>query len=288
MHHQYAIYGGEFVNEEDAIDFLNNLRSSLLWYSLIRNFGLRYPQTNSSVQLFDNEIPVSDNNTMHKIFTDNGWEVTHGSYDADKAYVVPQHLCLSRFETGHATIRMGLSSNQLQDTLEESFAFPQLTNLQDHPKLRLGIEIYASSSFEISVEAKFLTLIASLEATLESCKISEASKIAVVRAKVEIKAQLDQSIDSEKEELELLLQRVNGLVERSIGDKFRRQIADRGAGLLDTDNLPKALSSAYSIRSRLIHDGRVNQNDLQSHSNFIQQFVPAYFEREFRRVTGAL
>jgi len=288
LHYRYAIHGGEFEAVEKAKMHLENLRAALLWFSLKHQSGLRYPEQLSDARLYDEPNVISGDGAFQSLLRKRGWTVLHGDFDADKAMVLPQHLCLTRWETGKVGVHTGLNFERFAETLREAASFDHVSRLHEHPKLKLAIELYAVNHFEVSDEAKFLTLVGALEATLEDASIPTVSLEALDSATEAVRAHRDLASDASRADLEHLLQRLAGLKRRSIGDQFRRQIAARGAGLVDVDDLERSLTSAYETRSRLLHDGRTDSEKVRQGLLFLREFVPAYLSREFKVVAGAL
>lgn len=288
LHHRYAIHGGEFETVEEAKAQLDNLRAALLWFSLKHQSGLRYPEHISHARIYDEPKRISGDGALHSLLRKRGWTVIHGDFDADKAIVLPQHLCLTRWEAGKVGVHTDLDVEGFAETLREAVSFHHVSRLHGYPKLILGIELYAVNHFEVSDEAKFLTLVGALEATLEDESIPEASIEALDSATESVRAHLDRASDACRADLEHLLQRLASLKRRSISDQFRRQIATRGAGLIEVESLDQSLTAAYGTRSRLLHDGRADPERVRQDLKFLRQFVPAYLSREFRVIAGAL
>lgn len=288
LHYRYAIHGGEFGTVETAKAHLENLRAALLWFSLKHQSGLRYPDQLSDASIYDQPSTISGDGALQSALRKHGWTEVHGDFDADKAVLLPQHLCLTRWESGKVNVHTGLNFEQFAETLREAVSFDDVSRLHEHPKLKLAIELYAVNHFEVSGEAKFLMLVGALEATLEDAYVPEESIVALNSAAEAIRFHLDDAGDASRADLEHLLQRLMGLKKRSIGDQFRRQIAARGAGLVAIDELEYTLKSAYDTRSRLLHDGRTDPEMVRRGLVFLQKFVPAYLSRELKVVAGAL
>lgn len=288
LHYRYAISGGEFQSEDEARSHLLHLQASLLWFSLKHKTGLKYPEALSDVRLLEKEITISTETDFNSSLLKRGWTVVHGDYDADKAVVKPEHLCLTRWETGQMSVKMHQKVESFEASLQEAATFPAIGQLTVHPKLKLGIELYAANHFELSGQAQFLTLVAALEATLESEKVSETALGALKTATDAVQDALANSEEKEHEELKRLLDRIHGLKQQSISKRFQRQVADRGEKLNSYTNLEETLKSVYDTRSKLLHNGKADLERIRQGLGFLRDFVPEYLTHEFKRIAGAL
>jgi len=293
LHHRYAIHGGGFLSKLDAEAFLNDLRTSLLWFSLTHRLGLRYPETNSDCTIYEEPNQISPDNKFTSLLTKRGWTASHGDFNADQAVIKPEHLCLTRWETGRVSVRTDLALDRFVSAIAHANQLPNLRGLRDHPRTRLAIEVYASVQFESSDQAQFLVLVAALEATLESQKVSDPVLCAVEAATGAVQ-ELIESMGTEASDPEPIRQfitRLQSLKEASIAQKIRDQIAKNGGELepwKSSGNLEAHLKDVYSTRSRLLHDGTTDAERIKSGLAFLREFVPAYLVREFNRAASAL
>lgn len=293
LHHRYALHGGDFRSRNDAESFLSSMRSCLLWFSLLHRIGLRYPETNSECRLYDEPNKIALDNKFTSLLSKRGWTETHGDFDADKAVVKPEHLCLTRWEAGRVSVRTDLSLDRFISAIDQAHQMPTLPQLVANPKTRLAIEVYASAPFESSAQAQFLILVATLEATLVPQEV-EAPLAKAIEAAARTAATHLASANSDGLSNDLpgqLANRILGLKQVSITQQFRDQILTNAVDLepwKTSGTLEKDLKSVYSTRSRLLHDGTTDQERIKSGLAFLRDFVPAYLSEEFRRAASAL
>lgn len=293
LHHRYAIHGGEFSSHHEAEALLNSLRSSLLWVSLTHRLGLRCPEVISNCSFYEQPIKISSENKATSFLLERGWTEIHGDFNADEAIVKPQHLCVTRWEEGRCGVITGLAVDQFASTMDHAHQLRNLEGLGLHPKIRLAIEVYASAQFETSDQAQFLVLVAALEATLESQRVSDSVMRAIEAATAAVKG-MGNITDGDThvtDQTSQFLSRLQGLKEASIAQKFREQVAIKG-GELDPwksgGDLGNELKEVYNTRSRLLHDGTSEHERVKSGLAFLGEFVPAYLAKEFERVASEL
>jgi hypothetical protein len=81
--------------------------------------------------------------------------------------IIPEHKKLIREMMGRPTLIIGIGFANLVEALEEGLRYEKPDNVLTNRKLRLALEVYASSFFESSESARFLTLMTVLEALAE-------------------------------------------------------------------------------------------------------------------------
>lgn len=286
MQLRYVASLGPFDDAKDAEAGLERLCAALLWLSLELSVGLRYPKDRGTVQLYESPVPVPPTEPMAYIGRVTGWTEIDGSYDGDTPTIRPDHKRLTRFEPGQANITVGIGSPNFMSKIEEALRLPNISTVAANPKLRLAIELYASHRFEVSYSAKFIALVTALEALLADTPVSNASQDAVAAAEAAALSARDNYAKESDEwhDIERLLNRLRMLRNEAIGTSLRRFTAAaiiRNPGLGDKAETLMQLRDAYSLRSRLLHDGQVNSSDLARSFEFLQSFVPNLLRQLF-------
>jgi hypothetical protein len=60
------------------------------------------------MKLLDEPAPAPEKGMISAVMKFRGWAVSHGSYDADKEAIIPEHLNLVRWQMGAATVHTGI------------------------------------------------------------------------------------------------------------------------------------------------------------------------------------
>jgi hypothetical protein len=294
LQHLYSLSSGPFPSLEAAAIRLEELQASLLWLSLTRQVGVSYSKTLGEVTLYDSPKPLPGTEPLAYIGRVTGWTTIEGHYDADVAVIRPEHKRLTKWETGRASVVLGLTMDTFSEPLMEALSFKRLRDvIQDH-KLKLAIELFAAHRFELGENAQFITLVSALESLLPRKSISKASIHALDRAKASVKEMRD-ALNNPKSvewnEITHLLSRIGNLKYESIGITLRNfvlSVISRQPELGDPGHISSKLKNAYSIRSKLLHDGHYDTQAIGESLSFLRQFVPQLLIVLFREAADAI
>lgn len=288
----YSLTLGPFQSEAEATRALAKLGAALLWSSLFLGIGIRYAHLRGDVTFLDAPQLIPDSEPMAHIGRVTGWEATDGHYEAEHAIVRPDHKRLTRWEMGQATMTRGISSERLLASLEQALAFPKLDGVVANTKLTLATELYAGHLFELSENAQFISLVTALEALLPDVPIAQSAVVVLNQAIELILAARKQLAPNSPEwsDIDRLMSRVSKLKYEAIGTSLRRfadSVVQRNPELGEADAISEGLRKAYSVRSRLLHDGVSEQSVMRTHLNFLKTFVPGLLKVLFEEESGA-
>jgi len=288
----YSLTLGPFATEREALSGLDTVGAALLWASLVLGVGVQYAKERKPATLFDAPQPVADSEPMRFIRNVRGWEATDGHYEAEHAIARPDHKRLIRWEMGRATITVGIDSDNFLRCLEQALSFPNIRAVVANDKLRLAIELCAGYRFELSKNAQFIALVTALEAILPEADVSPAAMTVIDQAAELTRKTRDQQPRQSEQwtELNRLLSRVSQLKHEAIGTSMRRfaeSVILRNPELGDATMVTSSLREAYSTRSRLLHDGIIDQAAIGTQLGFLRDFVPRLLRVLFEEASGA-
>lgn len=277
LHHRYALTATPLPSEAAGRLYLAKLQAALLWFSLKRGSGVSYAREVASVKLWDAPIPLDANGL--DVGKSKGWVATDGTYDADKALVLPEYKRLVRFEMGQATVKQTYVADSIFAPIKEALSFPAPQQVAMDTKLKLAIELYAAHRFEVSDNAMFITVVTALEALLPSIELPEVGVAALDAAKDAVRKQRDkhQPDAAEWSAVSRLLSRIGNLSTESIGMTLRQfvsEVLERHPDIGDTDATLDALREVYDIRSTLLHEGTWDQHHIAVKLGWLREFVP--------------
>ncbi len=126
LHHHYALSSGPFPSEDAAAAHLDQLRASLLWLSLSYGVGVSYSKIIGDLELFGAPQPVAELDLVSQVARRVGWTATDGFYDADKALIRPDHKRLIRWESGQASVVLGITIESFFKSLSQTLSFASL------------------------------------------------------------------------------------------------------------------------------------------------------------------
>jgi len=292
LHHLYAISFGPFASVETATASLDRLRAAFLWLSLSCGVGVSYSRVVGDLTVFDTPKSVLEPGFFSDVAGTAGWTAIDGHYDADKALIRPDHKRLTRWEMGRATVTLNIGIENFFQTLRQALSFDGISRVAEHPKLRLAIELYATHRFELSDNARFISLVTTLESLLPDMKIPKCSLVALTQARAVVKETRERYPRDSPEWSAIghLLSRVSTLEDESIGMTLRNHVSSivsRHSELGNQTDVVKRLRDVYSARCVLLHEGRADDGRIKEHLSFLQEFVPRLLATLFRKVAEA-
>lgn len=287
----YALRVGTFPSKTEAEQFFSKLRAALLWTALRKHSGLRCPTNLKGLQVFDPPVRIAENSPIAKFAKKRGWSNLDGAYDANRAFLIPEHQRLIRSEMGVPRVVKRDTEESFTTPILEALEFPNVENVVHDERLRLAIEVYLSSFFEVSARSRFLQLVTTLEVLAPTGQVPEAARRLVGHLKNEAKLARDAAPEQSTERLamEALVSRVGNLAEQSIGQsiaQFVTSVLERFPDAGFPEHLVAKVKDVYGVRSRLIHDGHVDEVDLKR-CEWLGGFLTNALQRLFRSCSRA-
>ncbi len=280
----YALTVGPFDTQESAQRFFRLLRSAFLWASLKNALPISYPKALSEVTLFDHPKPIDPKSDWAEPLREVGWEATDGNYDAHKAVILPEAKRLPRWEMGGVRVMVGIAAASFVGRVAEALSFKAPENVVRDHKLQLAMDLYSAAFFEMSDGARFIRLVTVLEALTPGTDVSPLSQqtLDALTQRAEKEREQYPKGSDERKELDRLVGRVRELKREAIGQTLRDYIlpvVKRNADLGDPAEVKRRLREVYRHRSKLLHEGRIDEHALRDGLRFLRQFVPRLLER---------
>lgn len=279
LHFGYSISVGPFGSHEEARSYVSTVKACLLWVSLSYRIGISYPEGIADVALSNEPVTISEKSDLHAAAMAVGWRVSHGSYDADKIAIIPEHLNLWRIEGGRPVLKLGRPLSRFGELLGDSSASPAVSHISGDSRLQLAIELYNSCTFGLPLNARLVTLVTVLEAIIPSVEIPKHAQRCLKDAKTVIKAHRD-TLEKDSvgyHDIEHLLSRVGMLKWNSIGTALQAAIApvaNRDTALRQFADVSGNLRTTYDLRSALLHNGAADPDKVKESLKFLSDFVP--------------
>jgi hypothetical protein len=282
--HFCALTVGPFNTEDAAREFFSKLRSGLLWASLKNKAGIGYRKSIGDVKLYEEPITVTETGNLAFLLKSPGWMALDGDYKADQTVIRPEAKKLTRLEMGRGSVELGTPAPAFAECIAEALSFGSPESVLFDEKLSLAIELYSTSFFELSNNAKFIRLVTVLEALTPGSDVPKVCKVALTGAKNAVKeARKKHCVGSEERaNLDHLLSRLGSLREQAIGTSMRLYVSEvvrQNPDLGDAEEVSDKLRAAYEHRSRLLHDGHANEDAVREALTFLRDFLPKFLER---------
>jgi hypothetical protein len=278
-HYLYSLKVERFLTMDAAQNYLDKLIASLRWVSLKNKLGIRFPAEIHEPKMSDRPIIVSEKSNFYDIVNNKGWTVIDGNYDVDKLTIIPEHKKLMRWESGKATVTLGLNPENIFNDINEGISFQGLSNILSEKKLCLAIELYSAYQFEVSTTAKFIKLVTVIESLLPDLEIPDKVIPLLEKAKNFLKDERKaaKSRGDNTESIDRLMSRLGGLKRQSIGatmESFISNCLDDFPELGEKDVILPKLKELYNIRSSLLHDGEFEDSVLREGIEILAALVP--------------
>lgn len=271
----YSLTVGQFSAEAEARLWLSKLSAALLWMVLKFRVGLIFESTATDVMLHPEPVTIAPGSLIGDIAQSVGWREVDGFYHTDKTVIRPEHKKLIRGEVGRPTITSGIGLGKVVEALEEGLRYPTPEHGLANHKLRLAFEIYASSFFESSQSARFLTLMTALETLAEPASRPEPMADFVRSFVDQLQRRRDDLVGLCGEpEFKSLLGSLENLREKSISQKIRSLLQTTLTDTPESVHLSN-FSKIYRVRSRLVHEGLAVNTEIDAAISTLDILVPA-------------
>jgi hypothetical protein len=274
-HHFYSLTAGEFSSEAEALLWLRKFSVALLWIVVKFRLGLIFESTAEDMKLLETPITIAPDSSLARLANSAGWPDVDGFYSAAKTVIIPEHKKLIREMMGRPMLIIGIGFANLVEALEEGLRYEKPDNVLTNRKLRLALEVYASSFFESSESARFLTLMTVLEALAEPA-LRPGLIIDCVDGFIgQIQSQREGLVElCGVQEFDSLAGSLKHCREKSISQQIRSLLKARLAGTPEAVHIPK-FSHLYKIRGKLVHDGLSDDTEIRGAISTLDSLVPA-------------
>jgi hypothetical protein len=283
----YALTVGEFASESDAASWLSRVSVALLWLIVKSRFGLVFESVAEPVKLYDEAVAIAPDSPIAGLAAAAGWREVDGFYSADRTVIRPENKKLIRDLTGRPSVIVGVGLKNFIEALEVALQYPNPDGVLANRKLRLACEIYASSFFEGSRSARFLSLMTVLETLVDTAQRAEPLVSWVLDLVRQLQSRREHLVGlCGDAEFESLLGSLRSLSEKSIGQKIRSLLCDT---LADGTEATRAseFGRVYEIRSRLVHQGLSTDTEISNAISTLDVLVPKVLECLLLRAAGA-
>lgn len=279
----YALSVDGFASEEDANGALITLWSGLRWALLNANLAPSATLELSDVSYCDDPIAAAAN--LSKSFKANIEGPVDGLIDGSRPAVFPTAKKLRALTMGDATFIVGTPAVRLFQLLDEHSCFLSPAKPLADPKLQVALDLYSAYFSEVSSNARFLTLVMSLEAL--SSPINRPEPVLSLLKKwneevQEVKLQLTED-DERLSALDSLSKELLFKRESSIRSQIRSLVFNtlNSVGHSDAQEAAKVAVRIYDHRSKLVHDGTLDARVLADATSDAKSLVERVLRSRF-------
>jgi hypothetical protein len=289
--HVLEIYG--FSTEASARQFLAKLGAGLVWSRLKHRTAFSFNTQPSPIDYCEPPLPISESSDVYPVFARKGWNELDGHYYSNQTVIKPEHKRLAVWAMGRPRITSSIDAQDIATRVSEALEVPQVEKVLENPKLVLACELYSSSFFESSRNARFLTLVMALEALNTDQPVSASVRSTIdslhEQAK-EVRNRLGKG-DPSIEDFNNFLSRLGGLRTRSIRQGIRDLIVETlqlDPDISDAVSTAKEVSRIYGLRSTLLHTGYADEEAVKAATVQLEDVVPRVLSIRFSQAVGEL
>lgn len=260
-HYILKIFG--FSTEEEAKKGFNKARASLFWFGMNNFVGIDVSADLKGVNLASSPVAISDKEK--ELYKDKGWDFIEGNFIGTNPTILPEHKKIVGFYHGSVTITGDFNFSVFKASMIEAFSKNKSENIFNDEKLKLALEVFLSSHFEVGNRSKFILGITTLEILIGE---DQASKPVLDLISDFLKSLKETEGGFKKDQrvakdLMSLRGGLRGLRKKSIKQRIEKLVGENIIGdekVLDPLGFAKKISSLYQYRSNLLHLGVLDPN----------------------------
>jgi len=200
--------------------------------------------------------PIQTANNINKSFGGTLLNKVDALVDGDCVSIYPTDKEIRFLTGGQANLIIGTPADQVLDFITKGLNFSNADQILSDSRLNIAIELFRAYYFERSTNARFLTLVMVLEAIAPKDKKHKAALDLLSNWTTEtlkIKSTLSETSE-EYHALESLERELFFRQDASLRSSIRRLVLEN-AGI----DYAKDSVKIYDLRSKLVHDGAVDQ-----------------------------
>lgn len=276
-----------FPTEDAAKRYINNVWAGLMWVLLHRGLPPDAVFKPGKVVYQDDPYQAARNYGFKKpidAFLDGGQPAV---------YPTEKRICIET--AGQITPLQTYRAGDVLNFFREGVAFPESAEVINDAKLRVALELWGAYFTEASANARFLTLVMALETLATGIPRTQLVLGLLDKWKKEAE-ELGNSVEPESDDAISLDAVSRELLFRKV-DSIRRQIQMlvfttlQVNGDPDASEMAKSAVRTYDLRSRLVHEGKLESQELSKATadakHIVERVLRAQFVHKVQKVKGS-
>ncbi|MFO1252338.1 MAG: HEPN domain-containing protein [Inhella sp.] len=275
-----------FPSEADAKLFLVQARASFAWLLLQKGVAAEADLDPQPIRYFDDPVEAAAN--IGKSFGGKLWERVDTIIQGSQSAIYPSQKEVRVATALPVGVYTSIPVEHALEVLAQGAGRPDSHRVAEDNKLAVALALYGAYFTEHSAKARFLTLVMALEAlaaaTLKAPLALELidrwqNEVSILKADASRTAEDLASLESL--ERELLFRR-----EDSIRSQIRRLVLESLAPADDAAQSAREVLKLYDTRSRLVHEGTIDQNELDRATGRAKELVHRVLKARFETVVN--
>ena len=275
-----------FVSEADAKLFLVRARSSFAWLLLQKGVAAEVDLVPQAIRYFDDPFEAAAN--IGKSFGGRLWERVDTIIQGSQSAIYPSQKEVRVATASSLGVHTSIPVEHALKVLTEGAGRPNSHRVADDNKLAVALALYGAYFTEHSAKARFLTLVMALEAlaaaTLKAplaLELIDRWQDDISTLKADASRTAEELASLESLQRELLFRR-----EDSIRSQIRRLVFESLAPADDAAQSAREALKLYDLRSRLVHEGTLDQIELDSATGRTKELVLRVLKARFETVVN--
>lgn len=258
----YFLSVGEFPSEEAGRSFIPKLWAGLMWAVLHQGLSPDASLSPQEIKHHDDPSQAAENVSRSLGLA---IEKLDGILDGSRPAIYRTDKVVRVLTGQPVSLLLGFPPDKTVAFITEAVDLPFPERILADKKLKVALDLYNSFFREVSANARFLTLNMALEALAPSEPKHQSVVGAIDRWVEELKI-LQSPFDPYSDEWDAydsLIREVGFRKEKSIRSSIRALVSSvLKSSEPDADELSRQAVRLYDMRSRLVHDGHVEGEDL--------------------------
>jgi hypothetical protein len=259
---RYALELTGVPSADEAAVVLKRLCVGLLWTMLEQMTGIKFSYHPENFEYFDDPVKAGEN--FAKVFKFSAVEPVDAFIGSQAPAIYLSHKKIVRASGEDITMRLSYGRERFLNFIDQGASLNNFEKVLSDEKLRLAIELYGYSHFQVTPYARFLTLCTALEVIAPTPAVDPkiARQVDQWREQAYKKAEKAKPDSKAREDFTALAFRLGSLKKMSHRQRIKQYINDTLALAKDTDAkiIAKEAVSLYDFRGRIVHDGKINLN----------------------------
>lgn len=280
----YVLTATGFPSEADARKFLVQAQASFAWLLLQKGVAADVDLEPQDVRYFDDPVEAAAN--IGKSFGGRLWERVDTIIQGSQSAIYPSQKEVRVATAFPASVYTTIPAAHVLEVLAEGASRTASHRVAEDNKLAVALALYGAYFTEQSAKARFLTLVMALEAlalaTLKTPLVMELMghwRDEVTALKADRSRTVEELASLEALERELLFRR-----EDSIRSQIRRLVIETLTPADDAEQAAREALRLYDIRSRLVHEGTLDNRELDEATGRTKKLVHRVLRARFESV----
>ena len=258
-----------FSSEEEALAYLPNLKIGLWSISIAYDIPFKPEFNRLPIYPYDDPKRAAINLFPRKAGVD---EEFHGAVQGEGYFIYRTGERIASITTGDVSLESTIAWENASKSFEDGLRISNASQIDDDENLRVALELFTSSLYEVTIRARFVTLISCLEVLAP--ELDRHSR--VVECFDRFEADLRSTIDRESDpviiaSLKAALSDAQWKRRASIGERIRQLIGQAAAATgKNVDEEVRRIKDIYSVRSRILHKGSVVESELNQAYSYLR------------------